>query len=713
MRNRIRHRLAAPALALLAGLALIGATGFGPVWDRRLPRLVFVSRLPLESGRIAGLGPAARTAAPGGELMVRERSGRVHALLAPGRFHDVADPSVSWDGRTIAFAGIEREGGAWRIWTVGADGSRLAQVTPDAGAADHASADTAHIASAGVVDGGEEFHDTAARFDDFDPCWLPDGRIVFASTRLQQISQRGGYPVSNLFVIGPGGAGLVRLTTERNGAEEPSIDPRDGRIVYARWWLNRYLPRDGDAGPGMAPGITLDRAQAVPADTVDLWHAVSVLPDGDGVRLAGGDPRERSGQMAYAPIVLEDGTLIGTFADDASLAGAPGATRLVGYPGGFAARRDLGAARAFGATPLPDGRLLVALDRDGAGDFALALMDPARPEAARVVADRTGRVESDAAVLAPRRRPPVLRPGMIDPPAPVPHTDVAQLHDHVNTFRFDCLNVFATGPVDSRFPDAPPLRKGVRIRFYAALARPAAEGGDTLVLVREAPVTGSGAVHEDDMPADVPMFEQLVDEDGNVLRSATGPAHVPGFNYARLGSGTKCVGCHAGHSAVEVPHNYTSATWVNASPSARVTASSVAPGAAAPRAAVDRRARGPRGEVAWEAVTDQGEWIRLEWDTTIEVRSVVLYACAANRAQGTDLRIERTALGLYRAGRLVRTIVHDGRLLARGSRVNIDPCEIDALEVRPLLASGTVGGRKAVALAEVETIARLAHDTTP
>jgi hypothetical protein len=257
------------------------------------------------------------------------------------------------------------------------------------------------------------------------------------------------------------------------------------------------------------------------------------------------------------------------------------------------------------------------------------------------------------------------------------------------------------------------MEPGVKIRFFAALSRPAAEGGDTLVLVREAAVTGSGAVHEDDMPADVPMFEQLVDKDGNVLRSATGPAHVPGFNFARLGSGTKCVGCHAGHSALDVPHNYTSATWVNASPSARVTASSRAPGAAEPRAAVDRRARGPVGEVAWEAASDEGEWLRLEWETPIEVRSVVLYACAANRAQSTDLRIERTAIRLYRAGRLVRTVTHGGRLAARGSRVVIDPCEIDALEVQPLRVSGTVRGRKAVALAEVETIARLAYDTTP
>jgi hypothetical protein len=693
----MRLRRGAAAI-VLASIVLAGATGFSGVWDRRLPRIVFVSRLPLADGRIAGLGPAGRTAAPGGELMVRERSGRVRALLPAGTFHDVADPNVSWDGRRIAFAATVHADSAWRIWLVDADGARLERLTGRGEAT--ARAPGGAPATRSATDG-------ARRFDDFDPCWLPDGRIVFASTRFHQVSQLGGYPVSNLFVIGADGAGLIRLTTERNGAEAPSIDPRDGRIVYARWWFNRYLPSD------TPPGVTLERAHAVPSDTVDLWHAVSIATDGDGIRLAGGDPRERSGQMAYAPLLLRDGTLIGVQSGDASLAGPPGALRLVDYPGGFAERRVLGSTSAFAPALLPDGRIVCSMDVNGTGDFALCVMDPAHPELARAIADRPGRIESGAAVLAPRPAPPVLGPGMIDPPGDAPHTEVAQLHDHVNTFRFDCLNVFATGPVDSRFPDAPPMQQGVKIRFFATLSRPAATGGDTVVLVREAALTPTGAVHEDDMPADVPMFEQLVDREGKVLRSATGPAHVPGLNFARLGSGTKCVGCHAGHSALDVPSNYTSATWVNASPSARVTASSRAPGAGPPEAVIDRRARGAAPEPAWEAVSDHDEWVRLEWGTAIEVRSIVLYACGENRMRGTDLRIDRTRIRMFRSGREVATVTHDARLRSGGSRIDIDPREIDALEVHPLRTSGAVRGRRAVALAEIETIARLAYDTTP
>jgi hypothetical protein len=162
-----------------------------------------------------------------------------------------------------------------------------------------------------------------------------------------------------------------------------------------------------------------------------------------------------------------------------------------------------------------------------------------------------------------------------------------------------------------------------------------------------------------------------------------------------------------------VPINYSTATWVNASPSARVRASSVAEDGADPRAAVDRVTRGPADSVAWEAASADAEWLRLEWGTPIEVKAVLLYACRANRGENTDVRVERAELRLFRNGREVRVVRHDERLRADGSRVEIEPTVIDALEYRPLESRGFVRGRRATALAEIETIARLTYDTTP
>jgi hypothetical protein len=289
----------------------------------------------------------------------------------------------------------------------------------------------------------------------------------------------------------------------------------------------------------------------------------------------------------------------------------------------------------------------------------------------------------------------------------LPVTTVDRLHDLTHTFRFDCLNVFANGGVDQPYLNAPRMERNVRIRFYAALARPAVAGGDSAVLIRETEVTSYGAVHQEDMPSDVPMFEQLVDEHGKVLRSASGPAHVPGFNAGRFGTGTKCVGCHAGHSALRVPDSYAQGSWVNASPSAEVTATGTAPGTAGPAAVADRRTIGPPGEVAWVGLS-AAETLRLQWKWPIEVKALVVYALRSESASGNDLQIHEMELVCFRKGHETDRKVWRGTLSPAGTRLECSGV-VDAIEIHPLRVTGQVLHRPAVAIAEVETIARMAE----
>ncbi|MBI5711510.1 MAG: hypothetical protein HZC42_14590 [Candidatus Eisenbacteria bacterium] len=681
-------------LALLSAAVTRGAAP--PPAAAPLPRLVFVARAPLPGvpDVIPGLGPRGRAAGAGGRLMVREPGGRVHELLPAGALFDVSDPAVSWDGARIALAGRAAPDSAWRIWVVGAGGRGLHAVTQGDRTLD--------LAPLGP--GAERL----ARYDDLDPCWLPDGRLCFASTRFPQLAQ-DGVPATNLFVVRADGTALARVTAERNGAEEPAVDPASGRIVYARHWLNRWRARDG--GDGLTTGF----ADAVPADTVDLWHAVSVLPDGDGLRLAGGDPRSRAGQMAYQPLLLRDGTLVGVGAERPSLLPASGRTCLMSFRGGLgAARRLTGAGATAGSSAcapaaLPDGRIVFSLRPAGAPRFGLWAMRADGSGLARLLELPDGDA-LDAAVITPRPRPPVLPVGHPERLPELPFTRAEQLRDAVHTFRFDCLNVFANAPVDAPFPDAVPLQGEVRIRFYATLARPGAAGGDTAVLVREAPVTPAGGVHVEDLPADTPLFEQLVDAQGRVLRSASGPAHVPGLNFARFGTGTKCVGCHAGHSAIEVPASAFLGEWTNVSPSARVTASSTLPGTAGPQAAVDRRAAGDPARVAWVADSSEGQWLRLAWRAPIEVRALVLHAVPARGPRAGNLRIAATELAFSRAGREVLRFTLKRRDAPGGTRVDLHPMTVDAIEIRPLHVRGEVLHRRVAAIAEVETVARLVQD---
>jgi len=136
--------------------------------------------------------------------------------LAGGAF---LSPELSFDGRTVLFAYTEcgakktytwGPGISWHLFTVGADGSGLAQLT----------------------DGDA---------DDFDPCFLPNGRIAFISLR------RGGYlrcgrhcPVYTLFSMEPDGSDIVTLSFHETHEWHPSVT-NAGMIAYTRW---DYVDRD-------------------------------------------------------------------------------------------------------------------------------------------------------------------------------------------------------------------------------------------------------------------------------------------------------------------------------------------------------------------------------------------------------------------------------------------------------------------------------------
>jgi hypothetical protein len=77
-----------------------------------------------------------------------------------------------------------------------------------------------------------------ANHDDFDPCWLPGGRVVFNSTR------RGGnlrcgwgdmlYPTYTLHSMESDGSDIICLSYHETHEYHPSVD-NNGMIVYTRW----------------------------------------------------------------------------------------------------------------------------------------------------------------------------------------------------------------------------------------------------------------------------------------------------------------------------------------------------------------------------------------------------------------------------------------------------------------------------------------------
>jgi len=134
-------------------------------------------------------------------------------------------PELSYDGKMILFAYTQarayekyrgKEAYEWgpevsyHIFKVNADGSGLVQLT----------------------DGDS---------DDFDPCFLPNGRIVFITER------RGGYlrcgrhcPVYTMYSMEPDGSDIICISFHETHEWHPSVD-NDGMLVYTRW---DYVDRD-------------------------------------------------------------------------------------------------------------------------------------------------------------------------------------------------------------------------------------------------------------------------------------------------------------------------------------------------------------------------------------------------------------------------------------------------------------------------------------
>ncbi len=121
------------------------------------------------------------------------------------RFTDgyVADCEVSWDGRRILFA---RRGGDadpwWHLYEIEADGTGLRQLT-------------------------------FGPYHDVQPDFLPDGRIVFASSRIGLRDEYHGYPATGLTVMNADGSGIHCIGFNVGRDNEPSLLP-DGRIVFSR-----------------------------------------------------------------------------------------------------------------------------------------------------------------------------------------------------------------------------------------------------------------------------------------------------------------------------------------------------------------------------------------------------------------------------------------------------------------------------------------------
>jgi len=183
-----------------------------------LRRIVFTKHYDLGGSHYAYTegqsdAQAERHFRPGTALCVLEMDGlfgRVRTFLDDPK-GVIRDPAVSYDGRRILFA--------WK----------KADRTDDY-----------HLYEMTVADGQEgkvRQLTSGLGFADYEPAYLPDGDIVFNSTRCVQIVDCWWTEVSNLYACDKDGKYLRRLTFDQVHTNYPQVMD-DGRVVYTRWDYN-------------------------------------------------------------------------------------------------------------------------------------------------------------------------------------------------------------------------------------------------------------------------------------------------------------------------------------------------------------------------------------------------------------------------------------------------------------------------------------------
>jgi hypothetical protein len=682
--------------------------------------VVFVSRNHLQGGNILypqagllpGMGPHSRFKTPGGRLLIREAGGNIISLVDSTKIFggicliDVQQPCVNWDGNRILFAGIENRDSSWRIFEIRKDGTGFRKLT--------FTDRNINLSQFGTA--SNKF----LKYDDTDPVYLPDGKIIFASTRYPTLSQYGSVLAANLFIMDSAGNNMFRITSERNGAEKPSIDPNTGRIVYSRWWLNADMPSHLTA-----TGLTRDTGLALSKDNGNLWQVNEINPDGDMLKLYAGNPESRKSLFAYRPRIDNSGKMFAGFIPHMPMVMTGGSPGIRYFSKGLSDYRHIAGVDtstqlysqnppsygtyippyAADALPLNDGRVLFSYANTvEQQDYGIYVSNINGTGLMQVV-DFPVTLELNAELLIEKQKPPVVEYlNDYDTNKLPPVNNLYQ----GGLFRFDCMNIYSNAPVDAPIGDAPGITRNAQMRFFINYQRQNPEGLDYPVLFREVRVDHDGKIAQGDIPANIPMFEQITDSSGKVLvNRKNNIAHVTGFNFGSKGSGTKCVGCHAGHTQIKVPVNITEAQFTNLSTSANVTQSSYY-GSYKGENAVDRKARNTNLNVNWISNGGTGEYIDLNWELPLDVRELKLYNVFPNPDNNTNITVNDCEVYIYYGGKLVRHIPSTGALDTGGKSVPVTPfVTADRIRIVIKSYSGTINGMNRSALAEAEIIARV------
>lgn len=395
-----------------------------------------------------------------------------------------------------------------------------------------------HVFRAGV-DGSGLTQLTDGPWNDFDPCFLPNGRLAFISSRAGGQCRCGARPLPTftLHAMMRDGSDVVQLSWHDTNEWQPSVD-EDGMLVYTRW---DYVDRDSDVAhhfwrcypdgrnPRSPHGNYPDARESRP------WMELSIraIP-GSKKYLAVAAPHhgEAYGSLVQIDLSQPDDRATGQLRRFTPEVLFPESESAPGHAHTQKGRHSP-KGEVYG-TPWP-------LDED----FCLCVYDPQQSHYGIYLVDSFGNRELlyadpataclDPIPFKPRPRPPVIPVQTIQARADRPAgADLSSgtvvvlnayesVHPWPANTRLKELRVVNIFPKDNALQNAPDMGVAAQSLGRGVLGT--------------APVEADGSAHFR-MPSGMPVYFQLLDENGlmvQTMRSAT---------YLHPGEKLTCGGCH-------------------------------------------------------------------------------------------------------------------------------------------------------------------------
>jgi len=370
--------------------------------------------------------------------------------------------------------------------------------------------------------------------EDFDPCYLPGGKIAFISTRSQQFGRCHGsryVPSYILYRCDADGSNIEQISFNEANEWDPSVLP-DGRLIYCRWdYINRHDTNFQSLWVTRPDGTM----------TGHYYGNYSVGP----CMIA--EPRAIGGShKVVATATDHHGRTSGSIIVIDPLKGADGGEPLlavtpeIGFP-------ERGAPRGTTMTPRPlSGPDRSSRGRRGRGRAAtpypitediFLVSYPHEARNAIYLIDTLGGRE--LIYYDPRIScfaPMPLRP--TDEPPTIPSSVITDVDDDEKIGRFFVQDVYhCTQPIERGSIKAMRVSE---IISQPTRSKPRLSAVNNEIIKQ---ILGTAEVEADGSvafvgPADVPLQFQLLDENGMAIMT------MRSLVYARPGEQVGCVGCH-------------------------------------------------------------------------------------------------------------------------------------------------------------------------